>query len=167
MGAQNGTLTYNGKTKRVIVEDFGYGLALNLTGTSQARQNQTAYPRNWRKTDITLGLAFTSRDDYLEFSRWVAEYHMYLTSMPKPDHMVLSIPAIKKTYAVALTSFPVNVKFGDSAYQNSYQCVIVRDETGEEGNESENTGGVGDIPAQKVEGDQIKAQGDDAFRSRP
>jgi hypothetical protein len=164
MGAQNGTLTYNGKTRSVIVEEFGYGLALGLTGISQARQNQTAYPRNWRKTDITLGLAFTSMEDYLEFSRWVAEYHMYLTSMSKPSHMVLSIPSIKKVFTVALTSFPVNIKFSDSAYQNTYQCVIVKDETGEEGNESENTGGVGDIPADKVDQEDIKAQGDAAFR---
>lgn len=164
MGVFNGTLAYNGKSKDVIVEDFGYGLALNLTATSQARQGQTAYPRNWRKTDITLGLAFRSRDEYLEFSRWVAEYHMYLTSMPKPNHMVLSIPVIKKTYSIAFTSFPVNVKFGDSAYQNSYKCVIVKDETGEEGSESDITGGVDDIPAQKVEQSDIKAQGDAAFR---
>lgn len=89
---------------------------------------------------------------------------MYLTSMTKPSHMVLSIPVIKKSYSIAFTSFPVDVKFGDSVYQNSYQCVIVKDETGEEGSESENTGGVGDIPADKVEQDEIKAQGDAAFR---
>ena len=164
MGTFNGTLTYNGRSKDVIVEDFAFGMSLGLTATSQARQGQTAYPRNWRKSDITLGLAFRSREEYLEFSRWIAEYHMYLTSMTKPSHMVLSIPVIKKSYSIAFTSFPVDVKFGDSVYQNSYQCVIVKDETDEEGNESENTGGVGDIPADKVEQDDIKAQGDAAFR---
>lgn len=164
MAAQNGTLAYNGKSMPVIVESFGYGLALNLTGTSQARQTQTAYPRNWRKTDITVGLAFTSREAYLDFSQWVAEYHMYLTSYPKPDHMVLSVPSIKKVYTVALTSFPVDVKFSDSAYQNTYQFVIVKDDTGEVGNESETTGGVSDIPAEKVDYEDVKAQGDEAFK---
>lgn len=164
MGVFNGTLTYNGKTRRVIVEDFSMGLVLNMTATSQARQNQTAYPRNLRKTDITLGLTFRSMQDYLDFSQWIAEYHMYLTSMSKPSHMILSIPVIKKTYTVALTSFPVDVKFSDSVYQNAYQCIILKDETGEEGNESGSTGGVEDIPASKVEGENIKAQGDAAFR---
>lgn len=164
MPLYNGTLTYNGKSKSVIVEDFSYGLVLNMTSQSQARQNQTAYPRNVRKTDITLGLAFLSRDDYLSFSEWIAEYHKYLTSMAKPSHMVLSIPAISKVFTIAITSFPVDIKYSDSAYQNSYRCVILKDETGETGNESTVTGGVSDIPANKVDTEDIVAQGDAAFR---
>lgn len=164
MSAYNGTLTYNGNSKKVIVEDFGYGLVMNMTSNSQARQSQTAYPKNVRKTDITLGLAFTSRDDYLEFSRWIAEYHQYLTSMAKPSHMILSIPVIDKTFTVAFTEFPVDIKYSDNAYQNTYRCIILKDETGEIGNESNVTGSVEDIPADKVSQSDIVAQGDAAFR---
>ena len=84
--------------------------------------------------------------------------------MAKPSHMVLSIPVISKVFTIAITSFPVDIKYSDSAYQNSYRCVILKDETGETGNESTVTGGVSDIPANKVDTEDIVAQGDAAFR---
>lgn len=164
MATQNATLSYNGKTKNVIVTDYGYSWNLNMTARSYGKKTQTSYPRNYRKSDLTLGLAFTSMESYLDFGRWYEEYTLHLLSKSQPSHLVLSIPALNKVLTVILTSFPMKIAFDDVAYENTYTCIILSDDTESMTGGSDVTGDITDIPSNPVDVSQVTSSGDDAFK---